>query len=94
MLILLSNSRDAEGRYLYHCRDALAALLQGVKRVTFVPYASVIASWDSHVTKVCDALAPLGVSVEGVHTHRRLQELAIERARPRRPKAPKVLRGA
>src|SRR5438067_5668618 len=68
MLILLSNSRDAEGRYLYHCRDALAALLQGVKRITFVPYASVIASWDSYVTKVCDALAPLGVSVEGVHT--------------------------
>ena len=33
-------------------------------------------------------------TVEGVHTHRRLQELAIERARPRRPKAPKVLRGA
>jgi polyphosphate kinase len=33
-------------------------------------------------------------TVEGVNTHRRLQELAIERARPRRHKAPKVLRGA
>ena len=33
-------------------------------------------------------------TLEGVNTHRRLQELAIERARPRRRKAPKVLRGA
>jgi polyphosphate kinase len=33
-------------------------------------------------------------TVEGVNTHRRLQELAIERARPRRHKAPKVLRRA
>ena len=36
----------------------------------------------------------VATTVEGVNTHRRLQELAIERARPRRHKAPKVLRGA
>jgi dipeptidase E len=70
MLLLLSNSRDPQGRYLYHCRDALAELLRGVTRVRFVPYASVVASWDDYTTKVCDALRPLGVTVEGVHAAR------------------------
>ena len=67
MLLLLSNSRDPEGRYLQHCRDALAELLAGVRRVAFVPYASVVASWDDYTAKVRDALAPLGVTVDGVH---------------------------
>jgi dipeptidase E len=67
MLILLSNSRDSEGRYLHHCRGVLAELLAGVKRVTFVPYASVIASWNDYEAKLRDALAPIGVEVDGVH---------------------------
>jgi dipeptidase E len=67
VLILLSNSRDAQGRYLYHCRDVLAELLVGVRRVAFVPYASVVASWDDYEAKVREALAPLGVEVDGVH---------------------------
>ncbi|AHG89001.1 peptidase S51 dipeptidase E [Gemmatirosa kalamazoonensis] len=67
MLILLSNSRDPQGRYLHHCRDVLAELLKGVKRVTFVPYASVVAPWDDYMAKLRDALAPIGVGVDGVH---------------------------
>lgn len=67
MLILLSNSRDPEGRYLHHCRDALAGLLDGVRQVTFVPYASVAASFDDYEAKLRDALAPLGVGVASVH---------------------------
>jgi dipeptidase E len=66
-LLLLSNSRDAEGRYLHHCRDALAAHLAGVRRVTFVPYAGVGGAWDAYAARVRDALAPLGVAVDGVH---------------------------
>ena len=32
-LLLLSNSRDPQGRYLHHCRDALAEHLRGERRV-------------------------------------------------------------
>jgi dipeptidase E len=67
MLLLLSNSRDPEGRYLEHCRDAMAELFAGVRRVTFVPYAGVGATWDDYAAKVRDALAPVGVAVVGVH---------------------------
>ena len=66
-LLLLSNSRDPEGRYLHHCRDALAAHLAGVRDVAFVPYAGVGFAWDDYTAKVRDALAPIGVRVTGVH---------------------------
>jgi dipeptidase E len=66
-LLLLSNSRDTEGRYLHHCRDALAAHLDGVREIAFVPYAGVTVEWDAYTTRVRDALAPLGVAVAGVH---------------------------
>ncbi|MDF1502683.1 dipeptidase PepE [Roseisolibacter sp. H3M3-2] len=68
-LLLLSNSRDPQGRYLHHCRDALAAHLRGVRRVAFVPYAGVGVSWDAYAARVAEALAPLGVAVDPVHAH-------------------------
>ena len=67
-LLLLSNSRDAAGRYLAHCRYALAAHLAGVREVAFVPYAGVTVGWDAYAARVAEALAPLGVAVRGVHT--------------------------
>lgn len=67
-LLLLSNSRDAEGRYLAHCRDALAAHLEGVRELAFVPYAGVTVAWDAYAARVADAFAPLGIRVRGVHT--------------------------
>lgn len=66
-LLLLSNSRDAEGRYLVHCRDALAAHLAGVREVAFVPYAGVTVTWDAYAARVAEALAPLGIRVRAVH---------------------------
>lgn len=66
-LLLLSNSRDAEGRYLVHARDALAAHLLGVREAAFVPYAGVTVAWDAYTARVAAALAPLGVAVRGVH---------------------------
>ena len=68
-LLLLSNSRDPQGRYLHHCRAALAEHLAGVRRVAFVPYAGVGVSWDDYAGRVRDALAPLGVAVDAVHAH-------------------------
>lgn len=67
-LLLLSNSRDAEGRYLAHCQGALAAHLEGVREVAFVPYAGVTVAWDAYAERVAAALAPLGIRVRGVHT--------------------------
>lgn len=66
-LLLLSNSRDAEGRYLAHALDALAQHLAGVREAAFVPYAAVTISWDAYAERVGAALAPLGVRVRGVH---------------------------
>jgi dipeptidase E len=67
-LLLLSNSRDPEGRYLVHAREALAAQLEGVREVAFVAFAGVTSTWDAYAARVRSALAPLGVSVRGVHT--------------------------
>ena len=66
-LLLLSNSRDPQGRYLVHPRDALAAHLAGVREVAFVPYAGVTVGWDEYAARVAGALAPLGIAVRGVH---------------------------
>lgn len=66
-LLLLSNSRDAEGRYLVHCQGALAAHLAGVREVAFVPYAGVTVAWDAYTERVAAALAPLGIRVRSVH---------------------------
>ena len=66
-LLLLSNSRDAERRYLFHARDAIAELLGSVRRVAFVPFASVSASWGEYEALVQSGLAPVGVAVASVH---------------------------
>lgn len=66
-LLLLSNSRDPDGRYLVHARDALAAHLAGARDVVFVPFAGVTIAWDAYTARVAAAFAPLGVRVRGVH---------------------------
>jgi dipeptidase E len=68
-LLLLSNSRDPEGRYLVHARDALAEGLRGVRDMAFVPYAGVgtASAWDEYAAKVREAFVPLGVAVRSVH---------------------------
>lgn len=66
-LLLLSNSRDAEGRWLEHPRDALARHLAGVRTLAFVPFAGVTVPWDAYTEHLAAALAPLGVAVRGVH---------------------------
>jgi dipeptidase E len=66
-LLLLSNSRDPEGRFLEHPRDLLRDLLSGgVRRVLFVPYAGVTISAADYTSRVSAAFAPLGCEVESV----------------------------
>lgn len=69
-LLLLSNSRDAEGRYLHHARAALREHLAPARRVLFVPFASVNASWDDYVELVGAALGEAGYGVDALHRER------------------------
>jgi dipeptidase E len=66
-LLLLSNSRDTEGRYLHHPRELIRDFLgAGVKRVTFVHYAGVTITAADYTARVREAFSPLGYEVESV----------------------------
>jgi dipeptidase E len=67
-LLLLSNSRDSEKRFLHHARDAVAASLAGVRTVTFVPYAAVTSTFDAYLQMVAEAFRRMGVQTQSVHT--------------------------
>ncbi|HSC30958.1 MAG TPA: dipeptidase PepE [Gemmatimonadaceae bacterium] len=66
-LLLLSNSRDAEGRVLVYARAALEDALAGVTRAVFVPFAAVSFSLDVYVERVREIFRPFGVELESVH---------------------------
>ncbi len=66
-LLLLSNSRDADGRFLAHPRDALAAHLAEVRSALFVPWAGVTISADAYTARVRPVFEALGVAVTSVH---------------------------
>lgn len=66
-LLLLSNSRNADGAFLEHVRDAIEAHLGSVKRVLFVPYAGVSISADAYTALTRTAFAKSGVTVQSVH---------------------------
>ena len=62
-LLLLSNSTDAEGRYLEWPRAELRDFLDGVSGdVLFLPYAGVTVPWDDYAARVRAALAAAGVA--------------------------------
>jgi len=66
-LLLLSNSRDADGRVLVYARAALEEALAGVGRAVFIPFAAVSFSMDVYAERVHEIFTPLGVEVESVH---------------------------
>lgn len=66
-LLLLSNSRDADGRFLAHARDALAERLATASSVVFVPFAGVTISYDAYVARVRPVFEALGVALTSVH---------------------------
>lgn len=66
-LLLLSNSRDQSGRFLQHTGNDLIEHLEGVRTITFVPYAGVTISWDAYAHHVREAMATFGVQVVSVH---------------------------
>ena len=67
-LLLLSNSRDAAGRFLrYPQREIRALLGDAVRTVVFVPYANVTATADEYAALLREALGEIGYGVVSVH---------------------------
>lgn len=67
-LLLLSNSRDAEGRYLHHAQRSIRAFLGArVRSILFVPCAGVTVPWDDYAALVRDAFARMDYELTSVH---------------------------
>ena len=64
-ILLLSNSTQFGRGYLDHCEDELAAFLEGVERLLFVPYA--LHDRDAYARMAAERFARLGVAVRSVH---------------------------
>lgn len=65
-LLLLSNSRGPDGRYLAHALDAITALAGSRRRAVFIPFAGVTMSWSDYTATVREALEPVGIEVESI----------------------------
>lgn len=67
-MLLLSNSRSANGAWLEHAREPVRELLDGHSRtVLFVPYAGVTVTADAYANRVREALAPIGCRLLSLH---------------------------
>jgi dipeptidase E len=63
-LLLLSNSRDSEGRYLEWAREAIRDFLgRSIVNVVFIPYATVRATPESYATLAREAFEQMGYSL-------------------------------
>ncbi|VVE57586.1 peptidase E [Pandoraea terrae] len=65
-LLLLSNSRGPDGRYLVHALPAITALAQGCRNAVFIPFAGVTMTFADYTATVREALAPAGIDVVSV----------------------------
>jgi dipeptidase E len=66
-LLLLSNSRMPDGRYLAHALDAIAGIAAGRRRALFLPFAGTTVGWDDYAANVREALAPAGLEIVAAH---------------------------
>ena len=67
-LLLLSNSRDPQGRYLEHAKRHIRAFLGArVHSVLFIPFASVGASWDQYEERARVPFMEMGYSLISIH---------------------------
>jgi dipeptidase E len=77
-LLLLSNSTVFGMRPLEHALDALKAFLGDERIIYLVPYA--LMNHDGYTARMQEVLAPLGVTVRGIHLFRSPRQ-AVEEAR-------------
>ena len=64
-LLLLSNSRTAQGGYLGHALEAITEMVVGRDRIVFFPFAGVTTHWRDYTELVKAAFQPLGLPVIG-----------------------------
>lgn len=67
-LLLLSNSSLPGKAWLEHALPLIAGQLNGRRSAVFIPFAGVTQTWDDYTAKAAAVLAPLGVSVTGIHS--------------------------
>lgn len=66
-LLLLSNSTLPGKAWLEHALPLIAGQVKGRRKAVFIP-AGVTQSWDDYTTKVAAVMAPMAVSVTGIHS--------------------------
>ena len=67
-LLLLSNSTNFGEAYLAYSKKTIATFLDNiVENIIFIPFAGVTITWDDYTDKVNEALAEIGIQVQGIH---------------------------
>jgi len=66
-LLLISNSKDPEGRWLRWPEASLRDFLAGVHTIAFVPFAGVTVAADAYAARVRELLGPMGFEARSVH---------------------------
>lgn len=67
-LLLLSSSREGSTGFLQHAESMLSQFLgSDIKRVLFIPYASVHNSYDYYAARVADVFTTLGYELTSIH---------------------------
>lgn len=68
-LLLLSSSRTPGTEFLEHARDYIRVFLgHGVRRVLFIPHATVRWTHDEMTARAAGAFSALGYEIAGLHT--------------------------
>jgi dipeptidase E len=67
-LLLLSSSRAGNSGYLEPALPLLSDHI-GVGELLFIPYAGVTIGYDAYCDMVASALAPIGITIRGIHTY-------------------------
>ncbi len=67
-LLLLSNSTLPGKARMEHALPLIAGRVKGRRSAVFVPFAGVTQSWDDYTAKAAAVMAPMGVSVTGIHS--------------------------
>jgi dipeptidase E len=67
-LLLLSNSRDSQGRFLQHPQRHIRAFLGArVRSVMFIPFAAVSVPWDEYAERAREPFAVMGYALSSIH---------------------------
>jgi len=64
-LLLVSSSRVHGSGYLEHCREQVARLFEGMRKILFVPYA--LGDLDGYARQAARGFEPLGLELQSIH---------------------------